>query len=246
MVSAPELEFTDRMWWSDNDIQGWNLAEDTMRIAWIDFEVQKSPDANYHIQWIKRSNGSSPGDAKNRAEKIQYKISTKDSLLDLGNGYAIDKDSKFRWQIVKVIVQVPVGKKLRFDESFTRKLEVVKIRVRDRRGFDIDVDNWFDYSTNVDYIMTEFGLENPNRPSSPTTTTDSSGSDYRYDTRQSLQDSINAREKRLDEERRKLEEDKQRLQRDSIQGNGKSESMDDNDDGDVAGYPVFSLIQAFN
>jgi phage shock protein PspC (stress-responsive transcriptional regulator) len=246
MVSAPELEFTDRFWWTDSDIRGWNISEDSMTIAWIDFEVQKSPDANYHIQWIKRSNGRSPGDAKSRAEKIQYKISTRDSLLDLGNGYSIDKGSKFRWQIVKVIVQVPVGKKLRFDESFTRKLEVVKIRVRDRRGFDIDVDNWFDYSTNVDYIMTEFGLENPNRPSSQSTTTDQSSGDYRYDTRQSLQDSINAREKRLEEDRRKLEEDKKRLRPDSIQGNGKSESMDDDDDGEVAGSPVFSLIQVFN
>ena len=162
MVSEPELEFTDRFWWVDSDIRGWNLSEDTMKIAWIEFEVQKSADADYHIHLVKRSNGRSTRDAKDRAEKIQYKISTKDSVLDLGNGYSIDKNSKFRWQIVKVIVQVPVGKKIRFDESFTRKLEVVKIRIRERRGIDIDVDHWFDYSTSIDYLMTEYGLENPN------------------------------------------------------------------------------------
>jgi len=246
LVSEPELEFTDRFWWADSDIRGWNLGEDTMKIAWIDFEVQKSTDADYHVQLIKRSNGSSARDAKDRAEKIQYKISTRDSVLDLANGYSIDKNSKFRWQIVKVIVQVPVGKKIRFDESFTRKLEVVKVRVRESRGFDIDVDHWFDYITNVDYLMTEFGLENPNRRTSTSTSTEQSGGDYRYDNRQSLQDSINAREKRLEDEKRRLEEDKKRLQRDSIRGNGKAESMDDNDDGDVAGSPVLSLTQVFN
>jgi hypothetical protein len=140
---------------------------------------------------------------------------------------------------------VPVGKKIRFDESFTRKLEVVKIRVRERRGFDIDVDNWFSYSTDVDYIMTDNGLENPNRPESQTNPTNQSG-DYRYDNRQSLKDSIDAREKRLEDERRRLEEDKKRLQQDSIKGNSKKESLDDNEDGDVAGSPVFSLIQIFN
>jgi len=246
MVSEPELEFTDRFWWTDSDIRGWNLSEDTMKIAWIDFEVQKSADADFHVNLIKRSNGSSTRDAKDRAEKIQYKISTKDSLLDLGNGYSIDKDSKFRWQIVKVIVQVPVGKKIRFDESFTRKLEVVKVRIRERRGIDVNVDHWFDYSTNIDYLMTEHGLENPNRSVSTSRSTDQSGGDYRYDNRQSLKDSIDAREKRLEDDRRKLEEDKKRLQRDSTQGNSKKESLDDDDNDDVAGSPIFSLVQIFN
>ena len=247
MVSEPELEFTDRFWWVDSDIRGWNLSEDTMKIAWIEFEVQKSADADYHIHLVKRSNGSSTRDAKDRAEKIQYKISTKDSVLDLGNGYSIDKNSKFRWQIVKVIVQVPVGKKIRFDESFTRKLEVVKIKIRERKGIDIDVDHWFDYSTGIDYLMTEDGLENPNTPASTSSSTDQRGGDYRYNNKQSLKDSIDAREKRLEDDRKRLEEDKKRLQRDSTQGNSKKESLDDQDDReDVAGSPIFSLVQIFN
>ena len=245
MVSEPELEFTDRFWWVDSDIRGWSLGEDTMKIAWIDLEIKKSTDADYHIQLIKKSNGSSQKDALARAEKIQYRITAQDSVLDFGNGYAIDKESKFRWQIVKVIVHVPVGKKIRFDESFTRKLEVVKIRVRERRGFDIDVDNWFSYSTDVDYIMTENGLENPARPESKSNSTNQSDG-YRYDNKQSLKDSIDAREKRLEDERRKLDEDKKRLKQDSIKGNSKKESLDDNEDGDVAGSPVVSLIQIFN
>ena len=142
---------------------------------------------------------------------------------------------------------MPVGKKIRFDESFTRKLEVVKIKVRERRGFDVDVDNWFRYSTDVDYVMTANGLENPDQPESKSSSS-SETSDYRYDNnnKQSLKDSIDAREKRLEEDRRRLEEDKKRLQKDSIGGTSKKESMDDNKDGDVAGSPVFSLIQIFN
>ena len=245
MVSEPELEFTERFWWVDSDIRGWSLGEDTMKIAWIDLEIKQSTDADYHIQLIKKSNGRSQKDALERAEKIQYTITSRDSVLDLGNGYAIDKNSKFRWQIVKIIVHVPLGKKIRFDESFTRKLEVVKIKVRERRGFDIDVDNWFRYSTDVDYIMTANGLESPDQPGSKS---NSSGetSDYRYDNKQSLKDSIDAREKRLEEDRRRLEDDKKRLQQDSINGNSKKESLDHNKDGDLTGSPVFSLIHIFN
>ena len=58
-----------------------------------------------------------PNDAITRATQIQYDVISKDSILDLPSGFAISKDSKFRGQTVELIIQVPVGKKLRFDES---------------------------------------------------------------------------------------------------------------------------------
>ena len=96
--------------------------------------------------------------------------------------------------------------------------------------------------------MTDKGtLVDPNKPVQTTTSTQTQTGDYRYDDRQSLKDSIDAREKRLKEDQRRLDEDKKRLQRDSTQGNGKKESLDDDGDNeDVAGSPIFSLIQIFN
>ena len=248
MVSEPELEFTDRVWWVDSDVKGWNMNEDSMKISWIDFSVDKSPDANYHVKLVKKSSGRTPNDAIRRAEKIQYTITSRDSVLDLGNGYSIDKDSKFRWQLVKVVIQVPVGKKIRFDESITGKLRPVKIKVRQRPGFEIDVDDWFEYRTNVDYIMREDGLENPNKTVSKSSTAEPSGV-YHYDEKQVIKDSLDAREKRNQEERRQIEEDIKKLKRDSIKGsNSKRESIeeDENTGSSITSSPIFSLVQVFN
>ena len=33
MVSQPKLEFTDRFWWMDNDTEGWNLTDDTLKLS---------------------------------------------------------------------------------------------------------------------------------------------------------------------------------------------------------------------
>lgn len=246
MVSEPELEFNDRLWWADHDMRGWNLSEDSLKISWIDFSVDKSPDANYHVRLVKKSNGSSPTDAIRRAEKIQYNITSRDSVLDLGNGFSIDKGSKIRLQIVEVKIQVPVGKKIRFDQSITGKLRPVKIRVRQRPGFDIDVNDWFEYRTNVDYTMDESGqLIDPNKTTMSTNTSTRPG-DYRYNNNEQKKETIEEREKRLEEEKKQLEEDKKKL-KDSISGTSKKESLDDNENtGSITGSPIFSLVQVFN
>ena len=46
----------------------------------------------------------------------------RDTVLDVANGYAIDKDSKFRGKHVEIEILVPVGKQIRFDESVQKKL----------------------------------------------------------------------------------------------------------------------------
>ena len=198
--------------------------------------------------------GRSLNDARTRAGQIQYNISSKDSILDIGNGFAISKDSKYRGQMIELRIQVPVGKKLRFDETVTRKLNPVEIRMNDRRSrlrrsrIDIDYNDWFEYRTNVDYVMTENGtLVDPNKPQKDkgVTPVETTG-DYRYeDATPATTNSIEEQRKKVQEEQQKLK-DMEEKKKDSISGNGKRESLDDNDDGDVAGSPVFSLIQIFN
>ena len=246
MVSQPKLEFTDRFWWVDNDTEGWNLTDDTLKLSWIDFTPEKSPDDDYHVYVVKHSWGRSSNDARSRAEQIQYTVTSKDSILDLPNGYAISKDSKFRGQTVELIIQIPVGKKLRFDESVTRKLETVQ--VRRGRGDGIDFNDWFDYRTNVDYVMTENGtLQDPTRPPKSPTPPQTTG-DYRYEDSQpaTTTNSIEEQRKKVQEEQQKLKDMEEKKKKDSISGNSKKESMDDKENGDIAGSPVFSLIQIFN
>jgi hypothetical protein len=254
LVSQPVLEFTNKAWWVDTDSEGWNINEDSLKLSFVDFTIEKSADADYHVILVKKSMGRSLADAKTRAGQIQYSISSTDSILDIGNGFAVSKNSKYRGQMIELKIQVPVGKKLRFDESVTDKLNPVEVRMRDRRSrlrrarIDMDYNDWFEYRTNVDYVMTDKGtLVDTNKPAVTPSSSQSQTDDYRYDNRQSLKDSIDAREKRLKEDQRRLEEDKKRLQRDSTQGNSKKESLDDDDDKeDVAGSPIFSLVQIFN
>jgi phage shock protein PspC (stress-responsive transcriptional regulator) len=263
LVSDPVLEFTDRFWWDDNnDMEGWNITEDTLKLSLIDFTVEKSPDANYHVFLVKKSSGRSVNDARSRAEKIQYTVTSRDSVLDLANGYLIDKDSKYRGQVVELRIQVPVGKKLRFDESINDKLNPVEIRMNNNRSrlgrarIDIDYQDWFEYRTNVDYVMTENGtLIDPNKPASKTPAHPSipaAPGDYRYDEQQKPAESVEEKQKRIDDQIKKLEEEKKGLKPDTIKNsNSKTESLDDEEEdleGDTGGIgtPVFSLIQVFN
>jgi phage shock protein PspC (stress-responsive transcriptional regulator)/uncharacterized membrane protein len=247
MVSEPMLEFTDRFWWIDSDSEGWNLTEDTVKLSLVEFTVDKSPDANYHVTLIKKSAGKSMRDAMDRAGKIQYAVISRDSVLDLGNGFAIGKESKYRGQLIELKILVPEGKKIRFDETITRKLNPTEIRVSERRGrlrkarIDIDYDWRFAWETNVDYTMgTDGFLIHPERPERR------SPGDYRYNEEQQIKESIEEREKRIEEEKRKLEEEKRKLN-DTIGNSTKKESLDDEEaDTGVTGLPVFSLFQVFN
>jgi phage shock protein PspC (stress-responsive transcriptional regulator) len=258
LVSQPVLEFTDKAWWIDNDAEGWNINEDSLKLSLVDFTVEKSPDADYHVILVKKSMGRSLSDAKTRAGQIQYSIESKDSILDIGNGFAISKQSKYRGQVIELKIQVPEGKKLRFDESITRKLNPVQIKMNSRRSrlrrarIDIDYNDWFEYRTNVDYVMTDKGtLIDPNKPaeSSSVPSTPKNG-DYRYeDAQPSSTNSIEDQRRKVQEEQQKLKEmeESKKAKKDSISGNGKKESLDDEDDDeDVAGSPIFSLVQIFN
>jgi hypothetical protein len=256
LVSQPALEFTSKPWWIDSDSEGWNIDQDSLRLSFVDFTVEKSADADYHVILVKKSMGRSVTDARRRASEIQYNIINRDSTLDIGNGFAVSKNSKYRGQMVELKIQVPVGKKLRFDESITDKLNPVEVKMRDRRSrlrrgrIDIDYNEWFEYKTNVDYVMTENGtLEDPNKPATTSKPSTQTG-DYRYDdSKPASSDSLENQRRKVQEEQQRLKdmEEKSKKQKDSISGNSKKESMDDKDNQEgIAGSPILSLVQVFN
>ena len=159
--------------------------------------------------------------------------------------------------MIELRIQVPVGKKLRFDESVTDKLNPVEVRMRDRRSrlrrarIDMDYNDWFEYRTNVDYVMTDKGtLVDPNKPTETTSSSKTQTGDYRYeDAQPSTINSIEEQRRKVQEEQQKLKEmeESKKPKKDSISGNSKKESLDDEDDNeDVAGSPIFSLVQIFN
>lgn len=164
-VTAPALQYTGGYDWVTDDWDGWDLSDDTMRLSTVKFVYELSDDSNYHVYLRKTSYGRNYDDAYRRASKIQYSITSRDSILDLGNGYAIDKESKFRGQQVEVEVHIPAGKRIKFAHSVNDKLNPVDIHVRqrgrgNRNGVSIRITE--DYSgslsPNVIYTMNSEGI----------------------------------------------------------------------------------------
>ncbi len=251
-VSQPELSYSGRFAWMNDGGEGWDLTDDTLRMSTVRFDVKVSPDSQYHVILKRHGFGRTEEQALARAEKIQYSVTSRDSVLDLGNGYAIDKESKFRGQQVEVEIQVPVGKQVRFDRSVTEKLNPVNFRVKRRyrrdRGVEINFDDRysFRFRTNVDYVM---GIDGSLRDvlGNTVNTESNSSSDYRY--KGENKDSINL-EEQLREEKRKREDADKRIrdleekQKKHQSTSRRAESLDDRNDDFAAGSPspVLSLM----
>ena len=244
-VSEPELGYTGRFDWINDEREGWDLSDDTLKLSTIKFNVRASNDSVYHVNLKRYSFGKSEEEALRRAEKINYQAFSRDSVLDLANGYAIDKESKFRGQQVEVEILIPVGKKIRFDESVNNKLNQTNIRVkrsyRRNRIVDIDVEEDYrnrfrsgvDYVMGIDGILKEVGGSGVVRPG-----------EYRYDDSDSarIHEEIEIKKQELKE----LEELKEKEKTQSPSGN--TESIDSHDEDEaMASSPtaVFSLIRTY-
>ncbi|ANH83231.1 hypothetical protein A8C56_21630 [Niabella ginsenosidivorans] len=162
-VSEPELEYVGDFSWlqSRSDrIDGFSLTKDTLKISDVALQFEKSDDSLYHVSITKRSFGSTDADAAARMNKIRYTVSSKDSVLDLPSGYAIDKSAKYRFQHITVTVYVPAGKKIQLDESVQEKLNPLDIdfdtngkgirRIRGQRSHNY-------YEADIEYTMNSNG-----------------------------------------------------------------------------------------
>ena len=257
-VSQPELEYGGSFgWMNDDGVNGWDISADSLKIAAIKFNVKLSADSMYHVILKKYSFGNTESEAMNRAERIRYTVSSTDSVLDLANGYAIDKDSKFRGQNVEIEILVPVGKKLRFDESVDRKLNSINIKVersrrRNRiRNIEFNDDNQFRYRSGIDYIM---GIDGELKaPDGTTFSQPNTNNDYRYDNNDSIlkQKQVNDNQKQLEEEKRKKEESERKIKEieDKIKSTQSKPTVFKKEtrtaEEAFAGEPGFSLVQWF-
>lgn len=160
-VSQPKLEYEGNFGWlneNQNSIRGFSMTNDTIKIATVKVEFQKSEDSLYHITITKKAIGNNSAEALKRAQNMQYKIFVTDSVADLQNGIAIDKSSKFRFQNVKVTVKVPVGKQIKVDPSVFRKLINANFVFTGRDNREVELINQDrNYRSNVVYFMEEDG-----------------------------------------------------------------------------------------
>lgn len=220
-VSQPEIEYTGNYGWIDGDINGWDFTGDSMRLANVWFDVTASVDSLYHVTVRHSANGRTDEEARIRASEFNYIVQQQDSLLDLASGYAIGKKSKYRIQQVGILIQVPKGKKIRFDPSVTEKLNIGRFTVnrRNRRNVGISVDNDYDFSffTGVDYTMGIDGKlqQDGVRQSSGSEPRRSNTGNYRYNSKDTVAPVTNPEEEprlqqQLEEQKRKIREESER------------------------------------
>lgn len=248
-VSEPALEYTGNFAWINDESTGWDLSEDTLKLSAIRFDVELSDDSDYHAVLKKYSAGSTRTEARYRADKIQYNVSYKDSVLDLGSGYSIDRNSKFRGQKIEVEIQVPANKKIRFDESVQDKLNPINIRVRRyhgrRNGTDILINEngYFPWDVNTDYVMGKDGqLRNPEGRS----VEDNNSYRYKQTDSSDLDKNIQQKEKELNDlkEKKKKQEEKKR---DTSISYLPGHFDNTNNAAVIIGpSPIFSLVNTFN
>jgi phage shock protein PspC (stress-responsive transcriptional regulator) len=212
-VSQPRLEYSNNFGWMNDGGEGWDISSDTLKIAAVKFNVKASTDSIYHVTIRKYGFGRDSEEALARAEKIQFSATSKDSVLDIANGYAVDRQSKFRLQHVEVEILVPAGKKIRFDESVRRKLGSMNIKVRrsyrrDRiKGFEINDNDDFRYQAGVDYVM---GIDGELKGPEGEKIVNETSNDYRYQQPDSGKNADDI-QKELDREKRKKEESDRKI-----------------------------------
>lgn len=185
-----------------------SYTEDSLYLNNVRFRIRKSDDANYRMNTTVFSNGTDEAIAMKNVKSIRYNISQQDSLLVLDRGFALQRGTKFRNQGIVVTLQVPVGKKILIDRSVARRLHWFHINFDSEdwdNEWDNDWNNHESWSSNVEYIMTEKGLERTNKKS------DEENSDEENDKVEKYKKSREELERELERKQKEAEELKKEL-----------------------------------
>lgn len=180
--------------WDDSPFYG--LNEDSVMMTTVRVNIAKSRDSDYHVHRIKFSHGNNPAIAKNLASQVQFDVHQSDSMLYLPQGFAVTPHQKFRNQQVLIVVEVPVGKRIMIDRNID-DYHWFSINVNRRHkswniDWNDDWDNTYSWSSNVEYVMTNNGLERTDRDkengdnedNNKTAPAPPAGGRYRYKNRQ--------------------------------------------------------------
>ena len=158
-VSDEPARFKTNNWWTENDSNNWGIFEDTLKIGIVKFKIVASSDTAYRVEIKKSSAGSSYNNAIERAGKPQYQASVTNNILQLSNSFLVAKEDKYRGQMVEVIIQIPIGKKIRFDKSAQKDFDPssstianISFEIGDNGSVNFEY-NRFNWDADTDYIM---------------------------------------------------------------------------------------------
>ncbi len=155
--SALDRSTSKRNRWARFDSFDEFLEEDTLIIQNIEVAFLKSTDDSFHVRILKEARGFSRESANANAAKIAFNAKQIDSLLVLDEGIAINKFDKFRNQSVLVTIYVPVGKQVRVNNNYFKRIYFNNLFNIDDYDSDNDYNNDNRWQSGVDYVMKEDG-----------------------------------------------------------------------------------------
>jgi hypothetical protein len=140
-----------------------DISDDSLILNTVRVNVVKSTDSSWHLQIQKLSRGRTTTEAGHTASEINFQVDQRDSLLLLGRGFAVKPEQQFRNQQVLVVIEMPVGKRIFMNSNLDEYRWFNVSRSWRNNGMNINFDddeNRYDgWDADVEYIMTEHGLE---------------------------------------------------------------------------------------
>lgn len=215
-------------WFRFEPYSALSFDQDTAYIGNVNIIIKKSSTDSFRVSYTKVSNGNTRRSGDTLAALIDFDAYQSDSSLYLDNAIAINTTDKFRNQFVEVVVEVPVGHKIRIDESFG-------YRNRGRIEFFYNNDDWYYYNQRDDYdfeygetyIMKEDGLytldgykssDEWRRDDERDNEKDwnEEDSNYRYEDRNRNSDSVDEQIRNQLDSMKRIQEEKLKQMRDSL------------------------------
>ena len=115
----------------------------------IHIDVEKTSSSVPELQIIREARGEDRAEALESAKTVKVNYTQKDSLLTLDPFFRVSNDKRWKFYYTKVIIRLPVGTKIHFDESTRHLLNNIR---------NIN-DYWDEHMVNKTWIMTDNGLE---------------------------------------------------------------------------------------
>ena len=121
-----------------------SLEGDSLYLNTVRVNVIRSNDSLYHVHTVKISNGRNNQNSRTLVEKISFPIAQRDSVLYLPESFGISRFDKWRNQRVLVVIEVPVGKKIKLD-NMVDDYDYFNVEFGNRRNRRINLPrNWED------------------------------------------------------------------------------------------------------
>jgi len=115
----------------------------------VHIDVEKTTSATPELEIIREARGEDRAEALEFAKAIKVNYTQNDSLITLDPFFRVSNDKRWKFYYTKVIIRLPVGTKIYFDEN-TRHL------LRDIENVN---EYWHQQMVNKTWIMTDNGLE---------------------------------------------------------------------------------------